>query len=162
MVLLFGQEAEGTAVLTYDPDTGDVKMDQSGAAAGGIIIQFTLKNAEGGDDFVAPGKATFPFLSLDTVDTVTQLSQTDLLSFGFNPPPVWDLGEVFPTGMDPTSLQTFLTEATYNNGSENFELNVVPEPLTCTMLLLGGLGIVGETLTRRRKDRKSRRVRPPE
>jgi len=152
-VLFLGQTATGDllpdkADLFYDPGTGDVKMDQS-EAAGGLITQFTLKNAEGGDDFVAPGKAAFPFLSLDTVDTVTELSQTDMLSFGFNPGPTWDLGEVFPTGKSLGQLTTFLTEATYNNG-QDFDLIVIPEPLTTVSLLVGGAVLAGVRRRRRR------------
>ena len=151
-VLFFGQTATGDplsdkADLIYDPGTGGVTMDQS-EADGGIIIQFRLTNDPGGDDFV--GKANFPFLSLDTVDEVTELSQTDLLSVGFSPGPTWYLGEVFPTDKTLVQLTTFLTEATYNSG-EDFDLIVIPEPLTTVSLLVGGAMLAGVRRRRRRR-----------
>ena len=57
---------------------------------------------------------------------------------------------IWNTVLDETELDLIRTEG------------LVPEPLTCTMVLLGGLGIAGETFTKRRKDRKSRHARPPE
>jgi len=112
--------------LIYDPATGNVMLDPTDAH-GGVITNFVLENAAGGNDFSSPGTVDFyPFISSTDSDTATQISQSDMLMEGFSI--IMDLGNIFPTGMSLGELDTFLTEASYvgtvGSGYLDFDLVV--------------------------------------
>ena len=71
-----------TSDLLYNPSNGNVVMDAS-EASGATITNFVLKNAPGGAGFVT-GVAIFPFTSIFTTDTVTEISQTDGTAVGLH------------------------------------------------------------------------------
>jgi hypothetical protein len=119
-----------------------------------MIISFSLENAAGGDDFIPP--ATLPwygnsFGSPLYSNTEIAIGDFDSSSSGsLNGP--FDLGNIFPTGMNVADLQSFLTVAIYaapgGGGSPEFDLVVVPEPGTMSLLAIAGLGML---LIRRRR-----------
>ena len=132
----------GEANLIYDPITGNVKLDPA-QAPGGVILNFVLKDTEGG--FNAPGVAQFPFSGILITDLPTEISQTDPTTTGFSA--TWDMGNIFPTGMpDAGTVAAFLDTATYvgqlGTGVHEFDIVTrgandppVPEP--------AGLGLIG-------------------
>lgn len=142
MVLAAG--SPDRADLSYDSITGVVTLDQA-EAAGGIITNFVLKNAVGGDDFNT-GAVNFPFIGTLMTNLPTEISQTDPMFAGFTGGDQWILGAVFPTGMDLPGLQGFLTTNTYvgelGSGVQDLDLIVTPEPATMTLLGIGGLGLL--------------------
>ena len=137
------------ADLIYDSGDGNVKLDAS-EAAGGVITNFVLGNAPGGAGFNAPGVANFPFVSPFTTDTITEISQTDGTAIGVSG--ITDLGNIFPTGLALTGLESFLTDVSYvgvlGSGNPEFDLKVVPEPASILLMVLGLLGVL--TRDRRR------------
>ncbi len=142
---LASPSAPTNADLVYDPTTGNVKLDAA-KATGAVITNFVLKNAAGGADFNTG--ALLPFSNFTAKSTVLEISNTDLTTVGFSG--IWNLGNVFPTGLDLTTLSALLTQDTYvgtlGSGNLGFNLVVVPEPLaTCV------LGMFGVSLLRRRK-----------
>ena len=122
-------DAADRADLIYNTDSGNVKLDAS-EAAGGVITNFVLGNAQGGSDFNAPGVAAFPFAGPFTTDTILEISQTDGTAVGASG--ITNLGNIFPTGFDLTGLEAFLTDASYvgelGSGNPELDLKVVPEP----------------------------------
>ena len=158
MVLLPGQAAEGTALLTYDPGTGDVILDETGASSG-FINDFTLTTTTG-NSFDLDDPEAVPHAYQAMTENVDYIIQSDMISQTNSWAPTYNgFMEIFnheltmtgivPTGKDLTGLQAFLDTATYN-GSENFELNVVPEPVTGMSLLVGGVVLAGVRRRRRR------------
>lgn len=136
------------AQLIYDPATGNVQLDARGAP-GHVITQFALQNAAGGLDFNT-GVASFPFPGSAPFDLPTLIATQDESGNGFSG--AWDLGNIFPTGLNDSTLASFLTAATYagDSGGGNslpFELLVtsssavtVPEPSTFLLALLASMG----------------------
>ena len=143
-----GALAIDRADLIYDSPTGNVTLDQT-EAAGGIMNNFVLKNAVGGNDFNT-SVVNFPFSGSLKTDLPTEISQTDPLFAGFTGGDQWSLGAIFPTGMDLSGLQSLLTQNSYvgapGSGFQDLDLLVTPEPATLGLLLLGGLALL-----RRRK-----------
>jgi hypothetical protein len=139
---------DGSANLIYDPDTGNVMLDASGAP-GGIIINFVL---ESHGQFL-PG-ADFPYQGVFTTESPNEVSQSDPLTSGWpadaNP---WNLGAILPPGLTRPELLDLLTRRTYvgqlGSGVREFEV-VIPEPGTMVLL---GIGMVGLGLSLRRRRR---------
>jgi len=154
-VLFLDQSAMGgQADLSYDPANGWVWLDQS-EADGGYIDSFVLR-ANDPPGFVNPTEVPLAYWNYESIATETEISQTNTKpeewpgpGFSFHVDGVFELGPHFPTGKDLNGLQTFLTEATYNSG-EDFDLIVIPEPLTVVSLLVGGAIVAG---VRRRRSR---------
>ena len=148
------------ANLIYDPANGNVKLDAS-EAPGDVITQFSLTNAAGGLGF-STGVANFPFGGPVLTDLSTEISNFDTTTTGFFG--TWNLGDIFPTGLDEAGLASFLTSATYGGqagtgSSRPFDLMVVstvtsvPEPGSAALLSLGlfGLAICGLYCRRRQR-----------
>ncbi len=137
------------ADLIYDPATGNVKLDAT-EAAGGVITNFVLKNASGGEDFVT-GVVNFPFTTFQE-DLPTEISNTDGTLTGFSD--VWDLGNVFVAGLDEASLSDWLTKATYvgalGTGVHTFDFVVVPEPGALALLFCALAGLLAYARPRRK------------
>ncbi len=133
-----GALASDRADLIYDSPTGNVTLDQA-EATGGILTGYVLKNAVGGDDFNT-GVANFALGGL-TTDLPTDISEANLFSTGFTGGDQWSLGAIFPTGLDLSGLQSFLTENSYvgelGSGVHDLDLLVTPEPATLLLLALG-------------------------
>ena len=154
-VLFLGQTAMGSqADLTYDPANGWVWLDQS-EADGGYIDSFVLRTSDD-PGFVDWTVVPLAYWNYESTATETEISQTNTKpeefpgpGFSFHVDGVFELGPHFPTGKDLNGLQTFLTEATYNSG-EDFDLIVIPEPLTTVSLLVGGALLAGIRRKRRR------------
>ena len=127
----------GRADLIYDRATGNVKLDAS-EAAGGVITNFVLQNDPGALDF-DPSVVDFPFAGLFQTDLPTEISNTDGTAVGFSG--IYDLGNIFPPGLDLVDVQAFLTRATYVGqlGTGNPELDLVPEPSSLVLLVLATL-----------------------
>lgn len=138
---LASPSAPTNADLVYDPTTGNVKLDAA-KATGAVITNFVLKNAAGGADFNTG--ALLPFSNFTAKSTVLEISNTDLTTVGFSG--IWNLGNVFPTGLDLTTLSALLTQDTYvgtlGSGNLGFNLVVVPEPATLACISLGALGLL--------------------
>lgn len=125
--------------LIYDPATGNVTLDLA-ELSGGQINNFVLEDLGGG--FIT-GVANFPSM-LSATDTTTEISWTDIL----NPitSPVggqWDLGPILSDGMTASEVDALLDTATYTTptfASGSFE--VVPEPTTIGIIVVGGMGIL--------------------
>jgi len=121
------------ADLLYDPAGGEVFLDQT-EAAGGIITNFVLGDAEAG---LITGVVHWPYAGSLKTDLPYEISQTDPLSAGL-PADVWSLGPIFPAGLDQQGLESFLDQATYVGelGSGMYELDLValPEPATLALL----------------------------
>lgn len=143
----------GKANLIYDSATGNVKLDPA-QAPGGAILNFVLKDTEGG--FNAPGVAQFPPPGILITDLSTEISYSDAALTGFNA--IWDMGNIFPTGIPSAgAVAAFLDTATYvgqlGTGVHEFDIVTVgpndppvPEP--------AGLGLVGLALLAARRKRK--------
>jgi len=100
--------SSGSATLTYDPATGNVKLDAT-TAAGAKITSFQLQNVAG--TFV-PGSYAGPAFGGTYQDvTASVIGNTDTTLTGSTGQV--DLGNVFPTEMDLTALQAYLTTAVY-------------------------------------------------
>ena len=117
--------SSGSAELTYDAATGNVTLDAS-AAAGSIITSFQLENAVGGfaaGNYTGLSGGDFGFYYQEVAPGT--LGDSDLSLAGFSG--VADLGNVFPTGLNETELQDFLTTAVYTgtSGSAQQEFNLV-------------------------------------
>ena len=106
----FLQWSRSNAALRYDPLTGNVEIDQTDAA-GNVINNFILQNDLGGSDFNT-GVVNFPYSGILTTDTATEISQSDPLQGGL-PTDAHNLGNIFPTGMNQSALEAFLTRNSY-------------------------------------------------
>lgn len=111
------------ADLLYDPDTGDILMDQT-EAPGGIITNFVLQSD---GNFIAPGVADFPFAGIFFTDLDFEISQSDPLTAGWdaadNP---WNLGPILPSGFSLDQVTQIITSARYvgqlGSGIHDFEI----------------------------------------
>jgi hypothetical protein len=125
------------ADLVYDPSTGNVTLDAS-EASGSVITNYVLRN----------GTSSFAFANFTPVlpgvfdtKTATEISESDGSGAGVGG--LLNLGNIFPTGMTVTQLQSYLTTASYvgqlGSGVQTLDLTVIPEPTTLALLGLGGL-----------------------
>ncbi len=121
-----------------------------------MIINFVLRNAPGGADFNAPDTASFPWdqnpLTFIT-DTPLEISESDQFMTGFDT--VWDLGNIFPTGMSQQESEQFLSLANYVGAlcTGRLDLDLVPEPGPLGLLASGGLGLLLAYAGRKRRRR---------
>ena len=143
-------DGPNNADLIYNPATGNLQLD-SAEAAGGVVTVFQIENAVGGDDFndgnyISLTGGTFGGV-FETVSP-TVIGDSDFTFAGFSG--VVDLGNVAPTGLDLTGLESFLTNAIYTgqsgSGAQTLDLVVIPEPSSLALVGLGGL-----LMARRRK-----------
>ena len=96
------------ADLIYDPVTGNVKLD-SANAAGGVLSAFKLESAA---QFIPPHNMVIAASPSFYTSTDSLMQET---ANPFSPPSgVFDLGDVFPTGLDLAGLTAMLTTAQYN------------------------------------------------
>ncbi|MCG8448946.1 MAG: PEP-CTERM sorting domain-containing protein [Pirellulales bacterium] len=141
----------GNPDLIYDKGTGNVRVRADGATIG----SFNLQSA---GNFSPP--ADFSDLDNDVLGgALTGLTDNDnnqigwisgavTSGIGFDGPADADLGNVFPTGLTLTGLQSLLTNNAWASpvgvsGSGAFDLQVVPEPASMLLLGLGGLALAG-------------------
>ena len=132
-------DTQGIINLIYNSNTGNVTFDTEG----GPMAGFQLENLVGGDDFI-PGNFLPPFGTLPDA-TATVLGDSN----PFGPiTGVFDIGDVFPTGLDLSGLESFLSKAEYTAGFSQpiteFDL-IIPEPATAVMIGLGGLMMLRRT-----------------
>jgi hypothetical protein len=146
------RNAADRADLLYDPASGEVFLDQT-QAAGGVITNFVLADDQGG---LQTGVVAWPYAGALQTDLPYEISQTDPLSEGL-PEDVWNLGAIFPGGMDQVQLEAFLEQATYvgqlGSGVATFDVIAVPEPASLSLLgiALASLSVV---LNSRRRSRE--------
>jgi len=147
-----GDESD-IADLIYDPDTGNVKIDASEAAAG-IVISFQLENTDGSflpGNYIGPDGIGWT-VGFENVSEFV-IANTDALNIGFGG--IHDFGNILPAGMTLEELQAYLLTAVYTggridgqgSGQQILDLTLIPEPTTLGLLVLGGLGL----LARRRR-----------
>ena len=120
------------ADLIYGPETGYVKIDAT-EAAGSVIKNYAIENDA--NTFNASVANLYPFDDPNT-DTATtkQISQTHTdpnSSEGIEGE--WYLGKVFPTHMNHSQLESYLTGAKYvgevGTGHHDFDLIVGPDSI---------------------------------
>jgi hypothetical protein len=115
-----------------------------------VITNFVLENAAGGLDFI-PGNFTphADFNGNFQTGTLTEISDSDGGTEGVAGS--FSLGAIFPTGLNLTTLEAFLTTANYvgqlGSQVQVLDLNIVPEPNSAVLLLVG----LGGLLAVRRK-----------
>jgi len=128
-----GEDDPNRANLIYGPTSGYVILDATdatgdgGAVGGGVITSWALENDE--DAFPNTFEPFFyPFASSLETNTPGQISQTDLGMDGFSS--LWDLGNIFPTGMDIYELRDYLSLASYTGepGTGNFDFDLIIGP----------------------------------
>jgi hypothetical protein len=104
--------SSGSSTLTYDPATGNAKLDAT-TAGGAKITSFQIASAAA---TIVPGSYIGPaFGGTYQNVTTTVIGNTDTTLAGATGQV--DLGNVFPTGMDLAGLQAYLTTAVYTGSS---------------------------------------------
>ena len=134
----------GAIDLIYDPSTGNVTLD----TLGGTLAGFQLENLAGGSDFT-PGNFIPPFGTLPDA-TATVLGDSN--PFGAITG-VFDIGNVFPTGLDLSGLEAFLSTADYTAGLGQpiTEFDLVVAAIPTPAALPAGLALLGLVISRRRR-----------
>jgi len=134
------------ATLQYNPETGEVILNQADAPAG-IITNFVLQ-ADGGEFLT--GVVNFPFQGVFKTDLDTEISQSDPLALGL-PTTDFNLGAILPAGLTRAEVVEILTRASYvgglGTGVRPLEI-FIPEP---SSLLLAAFGLMGLGFSMRRR-----------
>jgi hypothetical protein len=124
------------ADLLYDPATGNVQLDAS-EAAGSVITNFQIENTDGTFDILNYNRLFDGAFGQATGETI---GDTDMTFAGLAG--VADLGDIFPVGLDAAGLEAYLKTASYvgaaASGQQTFDLVVIPEPSSLTLVGLGG------------------------
>ena len=157
------EPGHGSIAFSYDPATGDVKVNYNGFTgfAGKPTFNSTTR-ALSYIDILSPGgafamdaskltQAVNEALSSPTITGDTEISLTAVNGYL---PDGTDLGRIFAPGLDPVQLFNALS-ITYNyTGSRQVLGDVVPPVPEPTTLSLLGLGVIG-LLARRRRNGKN-------
>ena len=121
-------EAQSTAELFYDPQTGDVVLDGTNAA-GGVITNFVLQS---NGSFINTNEVENPFSGAFLTANANEVSASDGNAAGLS---LIDLGSILQTGLNSNDLESLFTNATYvgevgSGGPFNFEFVIgsAPEP----------------------------------
>jgi len=132
--------------LIYDSATGDVTIDWEG----NTLISYVLKN--GSNSFIPGNHST---ILLGSFPTATSNELSESTSFAEPGVTTRSMGNVFPTGMNLTGLQSLLTVnsiiLSLGGPQIPFDLVVindappVPEPAAIAMAAMGllGIGLIG-------------------
>ncbi len=152
----------GKAKLIYNAATGDVKIDASAASVS--IKGFNLQDTNAGDGFTlfsGAANPTFPANGLSTTDTDVKVAWATLSDS--NAFIVQDLGNIALTGLTQQQVLDALAgiagatdETRYTivgtNVRQDFDFVYVaaPEPASLSIILLGGMSVLGR---RKRKHR---------
>lgn len=125
--------AQDNYILSYDRDTGSLTIK-----AFGDISAYGI----GGNGDVFDETQFMPFLPSSIIQSDADiLGEASLSALGAGE---YALGDgLLQTGLDLTGFKNVITAATYIPGfgstSQNFDLEVVPEPSSLALLGLGGL-----------------------
>ena len=159
----------GTLAFSYDPATGDVKMNYHGFTGfAGKQTFNTTNRALSLIDILSTNPAAFPLDSTKLTpaaltalgsETISGNSETNLTAVNGYLPDGTDLGKILAPGLDPAQLAGALTLTFNYTGSRVLTGGVagliaagVPEPTTLSLLGLGAMGL----LSRRRRAAKAK------
>ncbi len=154
--------APGTLAFSYDPATGDVKVNYNGFTgfAGKQTFNTTTRAlslidilSTGGAFALDSTKLTPAANAALSSPTITGNTEINLTAVNGYLPDGTDLGKILAPGLDPVQLASALTLTFNYTGSRVLTGGVagliVPEPTTLSLLGLGALGL----LARRRSNR---------
>ena len=154
----------GTLAFTYDPATGDVKVNYNGFTGFAGKQTFNTTNrtlslvdilSTGGAFALDASKLTAEAKAALSSQTITGNTEINLTAVNGYLPDGTDLGHILAPGLDPAQLAGALTLTFNYTGSRQLSGGVagliVPEPAMLSLIGFGALGL----LSRRRRTRKA-------
>lgn len=131
------------ADLLYTPASGQVQLRPDTK-----IVSFALVDNEGG--FLNVNSIVFPDSSTFVTRQPDEIGWTDMNGIaGAGFVSTYTLGNVFPKNLTAATLPSFLDDATFSRGTVggigsggSFNLVVVPEPTSLSLLGLGGIALL--------------------
>ncbi len=147
--------ASGTLAFTYDPATGDVKVNYNGFTGFAGKQTFNTTNralslidilSTGGPFALDSSKLTLAALNALSSPTFTGNTEINLTAVNGYLPDGTDLGRILAPGLDPQQLAGALTLSFNYTGSRQLSGGVagliVPEPATFSLIGFAALGLL--------------------